>query len=114
MPAGDPASVAALDADAILAEAEQSVLDWETADGLAREHDAAERLSSCFAALNLAGRNGKLPAAWYQTLAGGDFTDGAGPDATCVCDERITFYDGTWLHIINPQLRGTGDHDARP
>lgn len=47
-------------------------------------------------------------------LRGGDFTSGAGPDAWCGCGERITWYGGTWMHIINPELRGTNDHDAEP
>jgi hypothetical protein len=47
-------------------------------------------------------------------ISGGDFTDGAGPDATCGCGEPITMYDDYWLHVINPELRGTDDHDAEP
>jgi hypothetical protein len=47
-------------------------------------------------------------------LRGSDFTDGAGPDDDCGCGERITWFGGEWLHIINPRLRGTDDHDARP
>lgn len=47
-------------------------------------------------------------------LRGGGFTDGAGPDAMCGCGEPITFYEGEWLHVINPRLRGSDDHDAEP
>lgn len=47
-------------------------------------------------------------------LHGEDFTAGAGPDETCGCGEAITWYGGTWLHIANPELRGTDDHDAEP
>lgn len=49
-----------------------------------------------------------------SSLSGRDLTEGAGPDASCGCGEPITFYDGVWLHIINPELRGTDDHDAEP
>lgn len=49
-----------------------------------------------------------------EELHGGDFTDGAGPDAVCGCGEPITLFEGAWLHIINPELRGTDDHDAEP
>jgi len=47
-------------------------------------------------------------------IHGCDVPDGAGPDATCGCGEPITMYDGEWLHIFNPELRGTDDHDAEP
>lgn len=56
-------------------------------------------------------------AAWQedQPLTGADVTDGASEEAeTCSCGEPITFYDGEWLHIFNPALRGTDDHDAKP
>lgn len=49
-----------------------------------------------------------------QELHGEDFTDGAGPDETCGCGEDITWYDGEWMHIANPALRGTDDHQAEP
>jgi hypothetical protein len=48
-------------------------------------------------------------------IVGANFTDGASEEEVyCGCGEPITFYDGEWMHIINPALRGTGDHDARP
>jgi hypothetical protein len=46
-------------------------------------------------------------------LHGADFTAGAGPDDTCGCGGRITWYDREWLHIANPALTGR-EHDARP
>jgi hypothetical protein len=46
--------------------------------------------------------------------SGTDLTEGVGPDAVCGCGEPITQYDGVWLHIYNPELRGTDDHDASP
>ena len=49
-----------------------------------------------------------------RELHGGDFTAGAGPDEICGCGEEITWYEGQWLHVANPELRGTGDHDAEP
>lgn len=49
-----------------------------------------------------------------EPVHGEDITEGAGPDDTCGCGEPITMYDGVWLHIYNPELRGTDDHDARP
>lgn len=49
-----------------------------------------------------------------QKLRGEEFTEGAGPDETCGCGEEITWYDGEWLHIANPALRGTDDHNAEP
>jgi len=50
-----------------------------------------------------------------EPLTGDQFTDGASAEEEyCGCGEPITWYDGEWLHIINPVLRGTDDHDARP
>lgn len=34
--------------------------------------------------------------------------------ATCGCGEPIAEYDGDWFHVLNPELRGTGDHWAEP
>jgi hypothetical protein len=47
-------------------------------------------------------------------VTGEELTEGAGPDDVCGCGEPITMYDGYWLHIYNPELRGTDDHDAQP
>lgn len=47
-------------------------------------------------------------------VLGSDVTDGAGPDSTCGCGEPVTYYDGVWMHVFNPELRGTDDHDAHP
>ncbi len=47
-------------------------------------------------------------------ITGEDVTAGAGPDATCGCGEAITWFEGAWLHIFNPELRGTDDHEAEP
>jgi hypothetical protein len=49
-----------------------------------------------------------------QELHGDTFTDGAGPDDTCGCSGRITWYRGRWVHIINPALRSADDHPATP
>lgn len=48
------------------------------------------------------------------SISGADLTEGAGPDDTCGCGEPITLYEGEWLHIFNPELRGTDDHEASP
>ena len=48
-------------------------------------------------------------------ITGADVTEGASDvEAYCGCGEPITEYDGAWLHIYNPELRGTDDHDASP
>lgn len=48
-------------------------------------------------------------------ITGADLTDGASDEEEfCGCGEPITMYDGEWLHIYNPELRGTDDHEARP
>jgi hypothetical protein len=49
-----------------------------------------------------------------EPVRGEDVAEGAGPDDVCGCGEPITMYDGAWLHIFNPELRGTDDHDAHP
>jgi hypothetical protein len=57
----------------------------------------------------------KAEAELAQPLSGADFTEGASDEPVfCGCGEPITEYDGEWLHIINPVLRGTDDHDAHP
>lgn len=43
-----------------------------------------------------------------------DVVAGQGDVADCGCGWPITEYDGEWLHIFNPALTGTDDHDARP
>jgi hypothetical protein len=57
-------------------------------------------------------------AAWQpepRPLVGSDFTAGASDEPVpCGCGEPITCFRGSWLHIINPDLRGTDDHHAQP
>lgn len=43
-----------------------------------------------------------------------DLTASAAPDTFCGYGELITAYDGAWLHLFDPELRGTDDHDALP
>lgn len=43
-----------------------------------------------------------------------DVTDGIEAHDTCGCGEPIARYEGEWMHVYNPQLRGTDDHDATP
>lgn len=79
--------------------------------------DAAESLADRFGQLDEHMRSGAYPPAGWppsDEIHGDDVTAGAGPDATCGCGERITMYDGVWLHVFNPELRGTDDHDAHP
>ena len=48
-------------------------------------------------------------------ITGGDVTDGASEEEEyCGCGEPITWYEGEWLHIYTPELRGSDDHDAEP
>ena len=72
---------------------------------------------------SLYGGKARLLAADVRALAeeeplrmvGSEFTAGASDEPEwCGCGEPITEYDGEWLHIINPVLRGTDDHDAHP
>ena len=44
----------------------------------------------------------------------GDLIAGQGATADCGCGWPITDYDGEWLHVFNPELTGSDDHDARP
>lgn len=63
-----------------------------------------------------------LQAAWEAgrragqagPVLGSELIDGAGPDATCGCGYGITYFEGAWLHVFNPELTGTDDHDAEP
>jgi acetone carboxylase gamma subunit len=34
--------------------------------------------------------------------------------ALCRCGEPIAEYHGDWLHVLNPELRGTHDHWTEP
>ena len=43
-----------------------------------------------------------------------DLIEGQGDIDICGCGYEITEYNGEWLHIINPALAGTDDHDAQP
>ncbi|MFI9558851.1 hypothetical protein [Nonomuraea endophytica] len=43
-----------------------------------------------------------------------DLIEGQGAVDICGCGYEITEYEGGWLHIINPALAGTDDHDAHP
>ncbi|RKS70664.1 hypothetical protein BZB76_5139 [Actinomadura pelletieri DSM 43383] len=34
--------------------------------------------------------------------------------AVCGCGEPVAEYFGDWFHVLNPELRGTDDHWAKP
>ena len=49
-----------------------------------------------------------------REVTGKDLAADAGEDETCGCGWAITEYGGDWLHVYNPELTGSGDHDAEP
>lgn len=49
-----------------------------------------------------------------RELHGSDFAATAGPDDICGCAFGITWFEGRWVHIANPQLLHGDDHDAEP
>ena len=86
---------------------------WEVLQGSAGMMTLTQRTDRIMRELTLNGyevRDTLHP----EPIRGEDITEGAGPDAFCGCGEPITMYDGVWLHIFNPELRGTDDHDADP
>jgi len=40
--------------------------------------------------------------------------EGQGAVVYCGCGLPITEYEGAWLHVLNDDLMGTGDHDPTP
>jgi hypothetical protein len=77
---------------------------------------AAGRLAEQFALLDqLLRQGGEPPADWPLSPAEDPYADHAGPgNDTCGCGEPITWYEDSWHHLYNPELRGTDDHDAAP
>jgi hypothetical protein len=104
-----------VDATELLAEvrdARQSFINaTDATDGLG----AAALFAAKFGSLDtLLQQGGQPPDDWPLEPAGDDLTEGAGPDDVCDCGEPITMFDGRWMHIYNPELRGSDDHHAQP
>lgn len=38
--------------------------------------------------------------------------EGQGPTSICGCGWPVTYYEDCWMHVFNPELTGTDDHDA--
>jgi hypothetical protein len=94
----------------------QAAEHFTAATGDAARLTAAARLAEQFALLDqLLRQGGEPPADWPLKPAQDSFADHAGPgNDTCGCGEPITRSGGSWLHLYNPELQGTDDHDAAP
>lgn len=54
-------------------------------------------------------------AAYEQALEDAlDVTEGIEEHGTCGCGEPMVFWEGSWHHVYNDQLRGTDDHEPTP